>query len=45
MAVKILEVKREHCPAARLIGKRYEGSANWGQWWENEKERQRSKRY
>ena len=36
MAVKILEVKREHCPAARLIGKRYEGSANWGQWWEND---------
>ena len=36
MAVKILEVKREHCPAARLIGKRYEGSANWEQWWEND---------
>lgn len=35
MAVKILEVKRESCPAARLIGKRYEGSANWGEWWEN----------
>lgn len=32
----ILEVKREHCPAARLIGKRYEGSANWEQWWEND---------
>lgn len=35
MSVKILEVKRESCPAARLIGKRYEGSANWGEWWEN----------
>ncbi len=36
MAVKILEVKRESCPAARLIGKKYEGSANWGEWWAND---------
>ncbi len=35
MAVKILEVKREYCPAARLIGKKYESGANWGEWWEN----------
>ena len=35
MAVRILEIKRESCPAARLIGKRYEGCANWGEWWEN----------
>lgn len=35
MAVKILEVKREGCPAARLIGKRYDGCANWGEWWGN----------
>ncbi len=36
MSVKILEVKRESCPAARLIGKKYEGSANWGEWWAND---------
>lgn len=30
MAVKILEVKKESCPATRLIGKKYEGRANWG---------------
>ncbi|MBE5802282.1 MAG: GyrI-like domain-containing protein [Clostridiales bacterium] len=33
MAVKILDIKKEHCPAARLIGKRYEASPNWGEWW------------
>ena len=36
MAVKILEVKRESFPATRLIGKKYEGAANWGEWWEND---------
>lgn len=36
MAVKILEIKRETCPAARLIGRRYEGKPNWGEWWEND---------
>lgn len=36
MAVKILEVKKESCPAARLIGKKYAGSANWGEWWEKD---------
>lgn len=36
MAVKILEIKRESCPATRFIGKRYEGGANWGEWWEND---------
>ncbi len=35
MAVKILEVKKESCPKARLIGKRYEGVPNWSEWWEN----------
>ena len=35
MAVKILEIKKESCPACRLIGKRYEGYANWAEWWEN----------
>ena len=36
MAVKILEVKRESCPAARLIGKKYEHGPNWGEWWQND---------
>lgn len=35
MAVKILEIKKEGCPAARLIGKKYVGEVNWGEWWEN----------
>ena len=35
MTVEILEVKRETCPPARLIGKRYQAAANWGEWWEN----------
>ncbi len=36
MAVRILEIKRESCPAARLIGKKYENDVNWGEWWEND---------
>ena len=36
MSVKILDIKRESCPAARLIGKRYTDSPNWGEWWEND---------
>ena len=35
MAAQILEIQQEHCPAARLIGKRYEGAPDWGQWWQN----------
>ena len=35
MAVKILEIKQESCPAARLIGKKYTNGVNWGEWWEN----------
>ena len=35
MAVKILEIKQETSPAARLIGKKYTNGANWGEWWEN----------
>lgn len=35
MDVSILEVKTEYCPAARLIGKKYENGANWDEWWEN----------
>ena len=29
MAVTIKEVKRESCPATRLIGKKYEQGPNW----------------
>ena len=36
MAVKILEIKKEHCPATRFIGKRYIGGANWSEWWTND---------
>ena len=36
MAVRLLEVKKESCPAARLIGKKYADSPNWGEWWEND---------
>ena len=35
MAVKILEMKRESCPAARFIGKRYVDGSGWGEWWAN----------
>lgn len=35
MAIEILEVKTEHCPATRLIGKKYVGKVNWSEWWEN----------
>ncbi len=36
MSVKILEVKRESFPAARLIEKKYEHGPNWGEWWQND---------
>ena len=36
MAVKIVDVKRESCPKVRLIGKKYEGRPNWGEWWQND---------
>ena len=36
MAIKILEVKKESCPATLLIGKRYNGNVNWGEWWAND---------
>lgn len=35
MGIQILELKKESWPAARLIGKRYEGTVNWSEWWEN----------
>ena len=36
MAVRILEVKKENCAAARFIGKRYENAPDWGEWWQND---------
>lgn len=36
MAVKILEVKKESSPAARLIGKKYNQAPDWSEWWEND---------
>lgn len=33
--MKITNITQESCPAARFIGKRYGGAANWGEWWEN----------
>ena len=35
MSVQILNIEKESWPAARLIGKRYEGSTNWEEWWAN----------
>ena len=35
MGIKILKVEQESCPAARLIGKKYSGNVNWGEWWSN----------
>ncbi len=34
MSVKITEIKLEHFPEVRLIGKRYSSSPDWGEWWE-----------
>ena len=36
MAVKLLEIKKESCPAARLIGRKYTGAPNWGEWFQND---------
>lgn len=35
MAVKILKIKKESCPATRLIGKKYNGIPDWNEWWNN----------
>ncbi len=35
MSVKLLDIKLETCPAARLIGKKYSAPGNWGEWWAN----------
>jgi len=35
MPVRILDIRKEHCPAARLIGKRYKSAPNWNEWWAN----------
>lgn len=31
----IQKIVREICPAARFIGKKYAGPADWGEWWAN----------
>ena len=36
MAVKLLEIKKESCPATRLIGRKYTGAPNWGEWFQND---------
>ena len=36
MAVTLLEIKKESWPATRLIGRKYTGAPNWGEWWEND---------
>ena len=36
MAVRILEVKKESCPSARLIGRKYGGPPDWAEWWKND---------
>ncbi len=35
MPLKIIDIKHESSPACRLIGRRYDNSPNWGEWWEN----------
>ena len=34
--IKILEIKKECFPATRFIGKKYEHSPNWSEWWQND---------
>ena len=36
MAVKIVEIQKESWPHVRLIGKKYDGAPNWGEWWAND---------
>ena len=36
MSAKIVEVRRENCPGALLIGKRYKGAPDWNEWWAND---------
>lgn len=33
--MKIQSIRQESCPAAKFIGKKYPGPANWGEWWAN----------
>lgn len=33
--MEITEIRKEHCPASRFIGKRYTAQPNWAEWWEN----------
>lgn len=34
MTAKLLRIEQEICPAAKLIGKKYD-TPNWGEWWQN----------
>ena len=36
MPVELIKIEKESFPAARLIGKKYAGRPNWGEWWEND---------
>lgn len=36
MAVTIAEIKRESWLSARLIGRRYENTPDWDEWWQND---------
>ena len=36
MPVLIRDVQIQTCEKARLIGKRYRGAPNWGEWWAND---------
>ena len=33
--MEITAIRKEHCPASRLIGKQYAAQPNWAEWWEN----------
>lgn len=35
MAIELLQIRQEHSPAARFVGKRYSDGPDWGQWWEH----------
>lgn len=33
--MEITRIIRESCPSARFVGKKYDGAANWEEWWAN----------
>ncbi|MBQ3231487.1 MAG: hypothetical protein IJA93_00845 [Clostridia bacterium] len=36
MPVTIRNIEIQTCSKAQLIGKRYDGAPNWGEWWAND---------